>query len=50
MSKAKCYGKFHELGKLLHYRKFDSHDSCGKEVLRKLGQIIKLLEKQEEIR
>ena len=46
MSKAKCYKELYEVGQLFHYRVWSSHDDCGKELSKKLKQIIKLLEKQ----
>lgn len=48
MNKVKCYGQLHEVNKLMHYRVWNSNDDCGKKLSKKLKEIIKLLEKQEE--
>lgn len=48
MNKAKCYGHLHEVSKLMHYRVWTSDGDCDKKLSKKLKEIIKLLEKQEE--
>lgn len=50
MSKAKCYKQLHEVSQLFHYRVWDSNDSCGKAISRKLREIVELLKKQERYR
>jgi len=47
VSKAKCYKELYEISQLFYQRAWDSNDRCGKEVSKKLKQIIVLLEKQE---
>ena len=49
MSKAKCYKELHEVNQLFHYRVWSSEDDCGKSISKKLKEIIKLLENQEEV-
>ena len=48
MNKAKCYDHLHEVNNLMHYREWTSDDDCGKKLSKKLKEIVKLLEKQEE--
>lgn len=48
MNKAKCYADLYEVNNLMHYRVWTSDGDCGKELSKKLKEIIKLLEKQEE--
>jgi len=48
VSKVKCYGELKEVSELFHYRVWNSHDDCGKQITKKLKQIIELLEKQPE--
>lgn len=47
MSKAKCYKELYEVSRLFHQRVWDSNDTCGKTISKKLKQIIVLLEKEE---
>ena len=48
MSKVRCYGELNEVRELFHYRMWSSHDDCGKQISKKLKEIIKILEKQTE--